>query len=195
MRLFQVSLGSAQFFCGVALEISGMGLQNISPEAEIWFSGNLKESQTLAFIFIIGQAATSNLSQSALSPPSPPLSPLSLFVSALLCHFPAQQGVANVGRTWHREKTFLHGWNLCPCPRGSADQIYPRAGEQNTMCVYHHLTGHVQICPAATAGHQTCPPRLPNISCTYTDTECSVNPLTSGRNFVHAEGDFLHNYT
>lgn len=39
--------------------------------------------------------------------------------------------------------------------------------ERNTTCVYQHLAEHNQIYPA-TAGHETCPPRRPNISSTYT---------------------------
>lgn len=79
--------------------------------------------------------------------------------------------------------SLLHGWHLSYCPRGLADQIYSGTVEQNTTYVYQHLTEHDQIYPA-TVGHQTCPPRLPNISCTYTDTECCTNSLSSGCNFT-----------
>lgn len=136
---------------------------NILPEAEI--------------IIIIGQTATDSLNQSALSPPSS------------FCDFPAQQEATNVGAV---QRKVSPAWleSLLPSTRISRPNIPLHESEQNTKCLYHHLTAHGQICPT-TAGHRTCPPRLPNISCTYTETARSTNPLTrSGR-----EGEFLQNGT
>ncbi len=120
----------------------------------------------MALIIVIRQTDTSILNQSAPGPPLLSSAPLSVFVcSALSVSSPAGG---------HRYQLCLTQRKVSPAWLAS---LLPstRVGRPNIpLCcrTEHHIyiPASYRTWPNISAGHQTCPPKLPNISCTYTDT-------------------------